>query len=210
LGHKPSCERSIGRNYLGSCTISMLAKGDELMARPVGSPRARRSDGDIQREVFSELKWDARLSPADIDVTVKDGIVTLGGKVNSFAQKLAAEDVALRVPGVEGVANEQIVVLSLGSQRSDEDIAAAAGRALVLDAVVPPDKVEVEISNGWVTLSGDVEWNYQKFDAERVVRRLTGVRGITNLIIVSIPLETRPSALWQAAQLIEGWKSLRH
>jgi osmotically-inducible protein OsmY len=183
-------------------------EGDELMAMPVGSPRARRRDEDIQREVLSELKWDARVSPSEVDVRVKDGVVTLGGKVDTVAKKWAAEDVARRVPGVEGVANEQEVVSRLGSQRLDEDIAAAAMRALEWDAIVPTDKVEAKISNGWVTLSGEVEWTYQKFDAERAVRRLTGVRGITNLIIVIVPLETRPLARQQAAQLIEGWKRL--
>jgi osmotically-inducible protein OsmY len=179
------------------------------MTMPIGFPRARRSDEDIRRDVLSELKWDARVSPVEIEVTVKDGVVTLEGKVDCVARRLAAEEVALRVPGVEAVANEQQVVLSVGSQRPDEDIAAAAGRALAWDAVVPTDKVAVEISNGWVTLSGEVEWNYQKFDAERVVRRLTGVRGITNLISVSIPLEARP-VVSLAPQLIEGWKSWQH
>src|SRR5258705_6954615 len=143
-----------------------------------------RTDEQIQRDVLEELKWDARVQPNEIGVAVKDGIVTLTGWVDSFTKKWAAEEAALRVPGVKAVANDIEVRLPFESERTDADIAAAAIRALEWDAAIPRDAVKVTVSKGWVTLEGEVEWEYQKEDAERVVRRLTGVRGVTNLIRV--------------------------
>ncbi|MGA9510579.1 MAG: BON domain-containing protein [Candidatus Sulfotelmatobacter sp.] len=140
------------------------------------------TDEQIQENVMAELKWDAKLQPNEIGVTVKDGIVTLTGWVDSFLKKWSAEDVALKVSGVKAVANDLEVKLS--SERTDADIAAAALRALEWDAFVPSDKVQVTVSKGWVTLKGEVEWQYQKQDAERVVRRLLGVKGVSNLITV--------------------------
>jgi len=143
-----------------------------------------RSDEEIQRDVLAELKWDPRLQPNEIGVIVKDGIVTLTGSVDSYLKKWAAEEAAHRVRGVKAVANDVEVRLPGAGQRTDADIAAAAVRALEWDAFVPVDKLDITVSNGWVTLKGEVEWQVQKEDAERVIRRLSGVRGVTNLIIV--------------------------
>jgi len=143
-----------------------------------------RNDQQIQRDVLAELKWDARVTPNEIGVAVKDGIVTLTGWVDSYSKKWAAEEAAHRVNGVKAVANDIEVRLSSADERTDADIAAAAVRAIEWDAFVPIDKVDVTVSKGWVTLKGEVEWQYQKQDAERVVRRLTGVKGVTNLILV--------------------------
>jgi osmotically-inducible protein OsmY len=142
------------------------------------------TDEQIQRNVLTELKWDARVSPNEIGVTVKDGVITLKGAVDAYAKKWAAEDAALRVRGVKAVANELEVRIEGESERTDADIAAAAIRALEWDAVVPSEKVKVKVSNAWITLRGEVEWYYQKLDAERVVRRLAGVKGVSNLISV--------------------------
>jgi len=142
------------------------------------------TDEQIQRDVLAELKWDARLQPNEIGVIVKDGIVTLTGWVDSYAKKWAAEEVAHRVRGVKAVANDIEVRLPISDERTDADIAAAAVRALEWDAFVPIEKVDVTVSKGWVTLRGEVEWQFQKEDAERVVRRLSGVKGVTNLIVV--------------------------
>jgi osmotically-inducible protein OsmY len=142
------------------------------------------SDEQIQRAVLDELRWDPRLEPTEIGVAVKDGIVTLSGTVDSYLERWAAEDAAHRVVGVKAVANDIEVRLPTSSERPDADIAAAAVRALEWDASVPTDRVHVTVSKGWVTLRGDVEWQFQKHDAERAVRRLTGVRGVTNLINV--------------------------
>ena len=143
-----------------------------------------RTDEQIQRDVLDELKWDARVQPNEIGVAVKGGIVTLTGWVDSFTKKWAAEEAALRVPGVTAVANDIEVRLPFESERTDADLAAAAIRALEWDAAIPSDAVKVTVSKGWVTLEGEVDWEYQKDDAQRVVRRLTGVRGVTNLIRV--------------------------
>jgi osmotically-inducible protein OsmY len=142
------------------------------------------TDEQIQRNVLAELKWDARLQPNEIGVIVKDGVVTLTGWVDSYAKKWAAEEAAHRVRGVKAVANDIEVRLPVSDERTDADIAAAAVRALEWDAFVPVEKVDVTVSKGWVTLRGEVEWQFQKEDAERVVRRLSGVNGVTNLIVV--------------------------
>jgi osmotically-inducible protein OsmY len=143
-----------------------------------------RTDTQIQSDVLAELKWDPRVTPNEIGVAVKDGVVTLTGWVDSYTKKWAAEEAAHRVRGAKAVANDIEVRLSTSAERTDADIAAAAVRALEWDAFVPIDRLDVTVSKGWVTLKGEVEWQYQKQDAERVVRRLSGVKGVTNLITV--------------------------
>ena len=152
-----------------------------------------RTDAQVQTDVLSELKYDARVLPNEIGVAVKDGVVTLTGWVDSYTKKWAAEDAAHRVRGVKAVANDIEVRLGIADERTDADIAAAAVRALEWDASISIDNLDVTISKGWVTLKGSVEWQYQKNDAERVVRRLAGVKGVTNLITLK-PLVT-PSDL---------------
>ncbi len=142
------------------------------------------TDEQIQRSILEELKWDARIHPNEIGVAVKDGIVTLTGWVDNYTKKWAAEDAAHRVRGVKAVANDIEVRLPNSAERTDADIAAAVTRALEWDAFVPIEKLNVTVAKGWVTLRGEVEWQYQKEDAERAVRRLTGVRGVTNLLTV--------------------------
>ena len=143
-----------------------------------------RTDEEIQRDVLAELKWEPRVQSNEIGVAVKNGVVTLTGFVDSYLKRWAAEEAAHRVRGVKAVANDIEVRLPSDGKRTDADLAAAAVRALEWDAFVPVDQLDVTVSNGWVTLKGDVEWQYQKNDAERVVRRLTGVTGVTNLITV--------------------------
>lgn len=145
---------------------------------------ATRTDVELQQDVLAELKWEPRVSPNEIGVAVKNGVVTLTGWVDSYMKRWAAEDVAHRVRGVKAVANDIEVRLSTTSERTDADIAAAAVRALEWDAFVPLEKVDVTVSKGWVTLKGQVDWQYQREDAERVVRRLIGVKGVTNLITI--------------------------
>jgi len=162
----------------------MSLKGERTMAVATDSSTEARTDAQIQADVLAELKWEPRLLPNEIGVIVKDGIVTLTGWVDSYTKRWAAEDAAHRVRGVKAVANDIEVRLSTANERTDADIAAAAVRALEWDAFVPIDRLDVTVSQGWVTLKGEVEWQYQKQDAERVVRRLTGVKGVTNLIAV--------------------------
>ena len=143
-----------------------------------------RTDEKIQRDVIAELRWDARVKPNEIGVQVKGGVVTLTGWVDSYMKKWAADEAAHRVKGVKAVANDVEVRLPGDSQRTDADIAAAVVQALESDASMRLEKLDVTVAKGWVTLQGEVEWQYQKEDAERVVRRITGVKGVTNLIAV--------------------------
>jgi osmotically-inducible protein OsmY len=143
-----------------------------------------RTDTQIQTDVLAELKWEPRVTPNEIGVIVKDGVVTLTGWVDSYTKRWAAEDAAHRVRGVKAVANDIEVRLSSVDEKTDSDVAKAAVRALEWDAFVPIEKLDVTVSKGWVTLKGEVEWQYQKQDAERVVRRLQGVKGVSNLITV--------------------------
>lgn len=149
------------------------------------------TDEQIQQDVLDELKWDPRVLPNEIGVAVKDGVVTLTGWVDSYTKRWAAEDGAHRVHGVKAVANEIEVRLPSSAERTDADIAAAAINALKWDAFVPVEKIDVTVSKGWITLKGEVQWQYEKEDAERVVRRLSGVKGVTNLITVR-PRATAP------------------
>ena len=148
-----------------------------------------RNDTQVQADVLAELKWEPRVQPNEIGVAVKDGVVTLTGTVDSYTKKYAAEEAAHRVRGVKAVANDIEVRLFATSERSDADIAAAAVHALEWDAVVPIDKLDVTVSNGWVTIKGEVDWQYQREDIDRVVRRLQGVMGVTNLVT----LKTKPT-----------------
>jgi osmotically-inducible protein OsmY len=143
-----------------------------------------RTDSQIQSEVQAELKWEPRVQAPEIGVAVKDGVVTLTGWVDSYSKRWAAEEAAHRVRGVRAVANDIEVRLISGGERSDAEIAAAAARALEWDALLVPEAIEVTVSKGWLTLKGTVDWQYKKNEAERVVRNLAGVKGVSNLIEV--------------------------
>ena len=143
-----------------------------------------RTDEEIRADVLEELKWDPRVQSNEIGVAVKDGIVTLTGWVDSYLKKIAAEEAAHRVPDVKAVANDIEVRLPGSAERTDADLAAAVVNALKWDAAVPADKVDVTVSQGWVTLKGEVDYYFQKIDAERATRRISGVKGVTNLITV--------------------------
>jgi osmotically-inducible protein OsmY len=145
---------------------------------------ATMTDSELQRDVLDELRWEPSVNAAHIGVSVKDGVVILSGHVPSYAEKYAAERAAKRVHGVKAVANELDVKLPGSSQRTDEDIAAAAVQALKSNSSVPADKIKVTVSKGWVKLEGEVEWQYQRALAESTVRNLTGVVGVTNLVTV--------------------------
>jgi osmotically-inducible protein OsmY len=157
-------------------------------------------DEQIQREVLAELHWDAKVRPNEIGVAVKDGVVTLTGWVESYAKKTAAERAAHRVRGVKAVANDIAVRLPSSAERTDADIAAEASRALAWQALVPADRIEVSVSRGYVTLRGEVPWEYQRRAAERAVRRLAGVRGVINSIRVRPPVRPSPEGLTRQIQ----------
>ncbi|HUL10663.1 MAG TPA: BON domain-containing protein [Methylococcaceae bacterium] len=144
-----------------------------------------KNDSEVQRSVQEELKWEPGVTNASkIGVAVKDGIVTLTGTVNSHFEKWAAERAAKRVFGVNALAVELEVKLPVFAKRTDTDIAKAAENALNWDATLPNDCVKVMVENGWVTLEGNVDWQYQRSSAEDDVRYLTGIRGVSNKIVL--------------------------
>ncbi|MFI5929506.1 BON domain-containing protein [Micromonospora sp. NPDC051543] len=144
-------------------------------------------DQRIQRDVLAELAWDPQVLPNEIGVTVDRGVVTLTGYVDGAARGWAATRCAQRVRGVRAVADEIEVRLPGTPGRTDGDIALAASRALEWDSFVPAERLDVSVANGWLMLRGEVEFGWQRRAAEGELRRLDGVRGVTNLV------EVRPS-----------------
>ena len=143
------------------------------------------TDSDIQKDVLAELNAEPNLKNDDIAVGVRDGVVTLAGYVDSYADKWRAERVVSKVKGVKAVVNELEVRLPSSSQRTDPEIARAALDALQWNVLVPHDRIQVVVEDGWITLRGEVDWYYQKEEAERTVRNITGVKGVSNLITVA-------------------------
>lgn len=141
-------------------------------------------DLELKKSVESELNFEPSINAAEIGVAVRDGVVTLSGRIPSYWEKIAAERAAARVSGVKAVANELEVRLPGSSERTDEDIARAALDSLKWSVLVPQDKIMVKVSKGWITLEGKVDWQYQKSAAEKAVRKLYGVVGVSNLIEV--------------------------
>jgi osmotically-inducible protein OsmY len=144
----------------------------------------QKTDAELKRDVEDELKWEPSIDATEIGVAVKDGVVTLSGYVDSYFEKWTAERVAQRVAGVTAVVQNIEVRLPGSSTRTDVDIAKAAVNALDWTTSVPKDRIKVKVENGWIKLEGDVDWQYQKNAAERAVRDLYGVKGVTNLITV--------------------------
>jgi osmotically-inducible protein OsmY len=139
------------------------------------------TEEEIQKNVLEQFKYDPRISPSEIGVTVKDGVVTLLGTVENYTKKWSAEEIALRVAGVKAVVNKLEVKLPSSAVRTDEEIAKAAKQALESSWEIPAS-VKVSVEKGWLTLHGEVEWHYQKEAAERKVRDIVGVRGVINQI----------------------------
>jgi osmotically-inducible protein OsmY len=155
-------------------------------------------DTQLKKHVEDELSWQPSVDQASIGVSVKDAIVTLTGHVRSYSEKMAAERAVMRIQGVKALASELQVSLPGAHERTDEDIARAALNVLVWNAVVPKDAIKVKVTKGWVTLSGVVEWSFQKHNAEREISRLIGVTGVTNEI------ELKPSRKPVSAEIKTG------
>ena len=143
-----------------------------------------KSDRQIELDVKDELQWDPDLDATDIAVTVKKGVVTLAGFVKSYADKYEAESAAKRVAGVLGVANDIEVRVPSIDERPDPEIARDAVAAIKGQLPISSGNIKVIVKNGWVTLEGTVEWQYQKNTAETAMRRLKGVREVTNSIVL--------------------------
>jgi osmotically-inducible protein OsmY len=145
-----------------------------------------KTDIELQRDVLYALEWEPTINAAEIGVTVDSGVVTLAGHVGSTQERSTAEHIAERVQGVRAVANEIAVQMPVSESPRDPDIARTAIAALSWDLQVPEERVKVVVSNGWISLEGFVDWEYQKRAAEEAVRNLTGVRGVNNQITVIV------------------------
>lgn len=141
-----------------------------------------RTDSQIEQDVKDELKWDPDIDAIDIAVTAKDGVVTLTGFVRSYTQKWEAERIAKRVAGVRAVANDIEVRLPTASERPDPEIARDAVAKLKGELPFSHELITVTVKNGWLTLEGNAEWEYQRSRAEAAVRRVRGIKGVSNLI----------------------------
>ena len=143
------------------------------------------NDGDLRARVQEELDWEPSIHAPGIGVSVAKGVVTLSGYVDSYPEKHEAERIAGRVRGVKAVVAHLEVRLPGGSERTDEEIAAAAANAIAWNTLLPKDSIRVAVENGRVTLHGNVDWQYQRASADQGVRYLTGVRDVNNHIVVS-------------------------
>src|SRR5258706_3238720 len=161
-----------------------------------------KADEEIERDVRDELKWDPDLDASDIAVSVKGGVVTLAGFVKRYSDRLEAEAAAKRVAGVIAVANDIEVRLPAIDQRPDPDIARDAVAALKTELPISYDRIKVIVKDGWVTLEGAVEWQYQKTTAENCVRKAKGVKDVTN--VVTVKPKVQPSELKR--KIMEAFK----
>jgi osmotically-inducible protein OsmY len=149
-----------------------------------------RTDRQLQEDVLKALEWEPGVDAAKVGVSVKNGVATLQGSVRSYFEKSTAERVARHVYGVRAIANDIAVTLDGFAPHSDSQIAEAVANAIASDSAVPLNAIKVTATDGWITLRGDVDWQYQKSAAQIDAERRTGVKGVTNLIA----LKARPHA----------------
>jgi len=142
------------------------------------------SDKTLRQTVMDELEWDPSFNAQHIGVAVEEGVVTLTGHVGSYIERLAAEKAVKRVKGVRAIAEEIEVRFPSDKKTSDDQIAKRALDVIAWDSTIPKDKIQIKVQNGFVTLSGEVDWFYQRDDAEAAVRKLTGVKGLSNEVKV--------------------------
>ena len=143
-----------------------------------------RTDRDIHMDVMETLAFDPQIGEQNIAVSVKDGIVTLSGEVENHAQKVAAEQAVKRVMGVRGFAEELEVNPPAHHRRTDAELVEAVLNTLKWSVLVPADRIQVKVEHGWVTLLGEVNWNFERESAQDAITKLTGVRGVSNKIMV--------------------------
>ena len=143
------------------------------------------NDKELRQLVIDELEYEPSIDAADIGVAAEHGVVTLSGHVTDYVQKMAAERAAWRVKGVKGIAQKIEVRFPGDKKWNDDEIAQRALNILAWNTLIPKDCVRVRVSDGWITLSGSVGWNYQRQAAENEVRKLSGVKGVTNSIVLT-------------------------
>jgi len=165
-----------------------------------------KTNEDLQKDVQDAIKWEPLLRAAEIGVTAKDGVVTLSGTVDSYAKKSEAEAAAKKVTGVKVVVEEiEIKTYSNLYNRDDNDLANEVLNAYKWNWEIPNDKVKVKVENGWITLEGGVEWNYQKEAAERLVKKLAGVKGVSNLITINTEVHDEIEKMGIESALARNW-----
>ncbi len=161
-----------------------------------------KTDSQLQQDVMDELQWEPRVDHANIGVAAKDGVVTLSGFVSSYAAKIAAEKAARRVKGVRGLAEEIEVRFASDPKTSDPEIAKRIADMFDWSVTIPKDKVQVKVEHGWVTLSGAVDYHFHRQSAKDLASRISGVKGVTNLIEV----KTNPSSMDVKDRIIAAFK----
>jgi osmotically-inducible protein OsmY len=161
-----------------------------------------KSDSEIERDVKEELKWNPDLDATDIGLSVSKSVVTLTGFVKSYFDRYEAEQAAKRVAGVVGVANDIEVRIPNVDERPDPDIARDAVAALKTQLPFSSEHIKVVVKNAWITLEGQVEWQYQKHRAEKAVQRIKGVKGVTN----AIQLKPRAEPLQIKNKIMDAFK----
>lgn len=149
----------------------------------------KKSNDVLRKEVIEAINWEPLLSSNEIDVSVQDGIVTLGGTVDNFTQKKEAEQAVKNIAGVKAVVDDVKVGLYFSAIKSDTDIAASAIKALRENWAVPDHRIKVTVENGWVTLEGILHWNFQRKAADNAIRYLPGVRGVIDKIKIEAEIK---------------------
>lgn len=148
-----------------------------------------RTDVEIRNDVLDELAWQPNIDETEIGIIVDKGVVTLTGTLDSYAKKMAAEKAVKAVKGVRAVADDIEVKYGTEFKKSDQEIAKAAADAIKWNYSVPDEQVSIKVDNGWVYLTGEVKWGYQKDAAKNAVENLLGVRGVSNAITLNQTVE---------------------
>jgi len=165
-----------------------------------------KDNAEIQKDVQDAIKWEPLLRAAEIGVTVKDGVVTLTGTVDSYPKKMEAEDAAKRVEGVKAVVEKIEVKFNNGwAKKDDNEIATEVVNALKWHWQIPVDKIKAKVEKGWVTLSGELEWNYQKEAATNAIKNLLGVTGVGNNISIKSETQDRVEKMDIESALRRNW-----
>ncbi len=161
-----------------------------------------KTDDQLQRDVMEELEWDPRVDHADIGVSVVDGVVALNGYVQSYAEKVAAENAAKRVEGVKAIAEELKIRYASDSKTADHEIAKRILDIFKYNVLIPEQKIQLKVEKGWVSLSGNVEWNYQSAEAAKAAGKVSGVVGVSN----SITIRNRASTMDVRKRIEDAFK----
>lgn len=164
-----------------------------------------KSNESLQKDVQDAIKWEPLLNAAEIGVTAKDGIVTLTGTVDTYAKKMEAEDAAKNVMGVKAVVEQIQIQFAQTWNKTNAEVANEVINALAANWAVPKDKVKVKVEDGWVTLEGEVHWNYQKEAAKKTIHTLAGVKGVMNYIIIKPDSQDEVEKAGIELALLRNW-----